>query len=499
MSVRLYNTLTGQKEPFEPAQPDHARIYVCGPTVYDYAHLGHARCYVVYDVLVRHLRASAMKVTYVRNITDVDDKILRRASETDTEPTALAARFADAYTEDMRRLGNLDPDIEPRVSTHLEDIFVLVQRLIDGGHAYVSDGDVYFSVESFPEYGKLSHRNLKQMKPGASERLDETQTARKRHPADFALWKKSEEGGWGWESPWGRGRPGWHIECSAMSMKHLGETLDLHGGGLDLVFPHHENEIAQSEAATGKPFATCWMHNGFVEVDKEKMSKSLGNFFTARDLFDRVEPEAIRYFMMTVHYRAPLNLDWTLDDAGNVTGFPQFEEAERRLAYLYTTKQRLEALPPNRVIDDGAAVPPEIAGFDEALRDALDDDLNMPVALAKLADFLKATNELCDQAMKKKGKAARSSIEDAQAGFRALQSELGLGSEPSGVILRRIRDRRARERGLEAALVERRIAERTDARKSKDFEAADRIREELAAQGVELLDGAEGTGWTIAD
>jgi cysteinyl-tRNA synthetase len=294
MNVRLYNTLTGQKEPFAPADPKHARIYVCGPTVYDYAHLGHARCYIVYDVLVRHLRSNGMKVTYVRNITDVDDKILKRAAETSTEPTELAARFAAAYSEDMHRLGNLDPDIEPRVSTHLEDIFSLVQRLIDGGHAYLADGDVYFAVESFPEYGKLSHRDLGKMKVGASDRLDDAQTARKRHPADFALWKKSEDDAWGWDSPWGRGRPGWHIECSAMSMKHLGETLDLHGGGLDLVFPHHENEIAQSEAATGKPFARCWMHNGFVEVDKEKMSKSLGNFFTASPAQPRLDPRRSR-------------------------------------------------------------------------------------------------------------------------------------------------------------------------------------------------------------
>lgn len=499
MNVRLYNTLTGQKEPFEPAQANHARIYVCGPTVYDYAHLGHARCYVVYDVLVRHLRASGMKVTYVRNVTDVDDKILKRAAESGTEPTELATRFANAYSEDMHRLGNLDPDVEPRVSTHLEDICALVQRLIDGGHAYVSDGDVYFSVESFPEYGKLSHRDLGQMKLGASDRLDESQTARKRHPADFALWKKSVEDSWGWESPWGRGRPGWHIECSAMSMKHLGDTLDLHGGGLDLVFPHHENEIAQSEAATGKPFARCWMHNGFVEVDKEKMSKSLGNFFTARDLFDRVEPEAIRYFMMTVHYRAPLNLDWTLDDAGNVTGFPQFEDAERRLAYLYKTKQRLESLPANRVVDQNGATAPEIAGFSEALSRALDDDLNMPVALAKLSDFLKAVNELSDQAMRKKGKASRVSVAQAAAGFRALEAELGIGAEPADRILTRIRDRRAKARGLDASVIESRIADRTAARKSKDFGEADRIRDELAARGVELLDGAEGTGWTISD
>ena len=499
MSVRLYNTLSGQKEPFEPAEPGHARIYVCGPTVYDYAHLGHARCYVVYDVLVRHLRQVGLKVTYVRNVTDVDDKILKRAAETGTEPTALASRFADAYSEDMHRLGNLDPDIEPRVSTHLEDIFALVQKLIDRDHAYASDGDVYFSVESFSEYGKLSHRDLSQMKLGASERLDETKAARKRHPADFALWKKSEDDAWGWESPWGRGRPGWHIECSAMSMKHLGDTLDLHGGGLDLVFPHHENEIAQSEAATGKPFSRCWMHNGFVEVDKEKMSKSLGNFFTARDLFDRMEPEAIRYFMMTVHYRAPLSLDWTLDAEGNVTGFPQFEEAERRIAYLYKTKQRLAALPPKRIVDSDGPAPVEIAGFVDALRKSLNDDLNMPVALAKLADFLKGVNELCDQATKKKGNASRSSVEQAQAGFGALEAELGIGTESPDAILVRIRDRGAKARGLSASAVEQRIADRTAARSSKDFAEADRIRDELAAQGVELLDSPEGTGWTIAD
>jgi len=499
MSVRLHNTLTGQKEPFEPAEPGHARIYVCGPTVYDYAHLGHARCYVVYDVLVRHLRSNGLRVTYVRNITDVDDKILKRASEAGAEPTELAAKFAEAYAEDMHRLGNLDPDVEPRVSTHLDDIFALVQRLIDREHAYVSDGDVYFSVESFPDYGKLSHRDIGQMKLGASDRLDDAQTARKRHPADFALWKKSGEGAWGWESPWGQGRPGWHIECSAMSMKHLGDTLDLHGGGLDLVFPHHENEIAQSEAATGAPFSRCWMHNGFVEVDKEKMSKSLGNFFTARDLFDRVEPEAIRYFMMTVHYRAPLNLDWTLDDAGNVTGFPQFEEAERRLAYLYKTKLRVAELPEQRIVDSDGPVASELTEFPKALRGALDDDLNMPVALAKLADFLKTANELCDQAMRKKGKAPRAAIEAVSLGFEALGAELGIGTENPSTVLLRIRDRRAKARGLDAAWIESQIDARTRARQSKDFAEADRVRDELGAQGVELLDGPEGTGWTIAD
>ncbi|MCA9531958.1 MAG: cysteine--tRNA ligase [Myxococcales bacterium] len=500
MALRLHNTLSGKKEPFTPREPEHARIYVCGPTVYDYAHLGHARSNIVYDVLVRHLRASGMRVTFVRNVTDVDDKILKRAAERGEPPSALAARFTDAYQEDMRRLCNLDPDVEPKVSEHFDTIVDLIARLVDGGHAYAADGDVYFSVESFPEYGKLSHRNLDQLEAGASGRLDAGQTARKRHPADFALWKGAADDEPGWPSPWGRGRPGWHIECSAMSMAHLGETLDLHGGGLDLVFPHHENEIAQSEAATGVPFATCWMHNGFVEVDKEKMSKSLGNFFTARDLFDRFEPEAIRYFMLTVHYRAPLNLDWTLDDAGHVTGFPQFDEAERRVEYLYGTMRRLESIPPERVVDDPAratAAQPELAAASDRLRAALDDDLNMPVALARVGEVLRAVNELCDGAARKKGKIARADRDAARAAFTAIGAHLGLGLDRPDEVLRRIRDRRALARGVDPQEVEERILERKRARAARDFAAADAVRDALAARGVELHDSPAGTTWSM--
>ena len=494
MALRLYNTLTSQKEPFTTQEAGHARLYVCGPTVYDYAHLGHARCYIVYDVLVRHLRATGTKVTFVRNITDVDDKILKRAAESGTDPSALSKKFADAYAEDMQALGNLTPDIEPAVSTHIADIIALVQTLIDREHAYATDGDVYFSVESFADYGKLSHRDLSKMKSGASERLDSEQTARKRHPADFALWKRSEPDGWGWDSPWGKGRPGWHIECSAMSMKHLGPTLDLHGGGLDLVFPHHENEIAQSEAATGLPFSTCWMHNGFVEVDKEKMSKSLGNFFTARDLFERVAPEAIRYFMMTVHYRAPLNLDWTLDADGHVTGFPQFEEAERRVAYLYRSIERLRAIGKKRQTAEGQA-PPEIAQFPQRLTEALDDDLNMPVALSRLAEFLKAVNELCDQAGR--GKVPAKAVDGATEGLKALAEVLGLGTAEPGAIITAIRDREAARLGLDPGAIEAKIAARAQARADKDYAQADALRNELQALGVELHDSAGGTGWGI--
>ncbi len=495
MSLQLYDTLTGQKAPFVPADPKHARIYVCGPTVYDYAHLGHARCYVVYDVLMRHLRSSGMKVTYARNITDIDDKILKRAAERGESPDTLASRFTDAYREDMARLGNAEPDIEPKVSEHLPHIIALVQRLIDGGHAYQADGDVYFSVESFPDYGKLSHRDLDAHEAGASGRLNAEQTARKRHPADFAVWKSAPEGEPSWPSPFGPGRPGWHIECSAMSMEHLGDTLDLHGGGLDLVFPHHENEIAQSEAATCKPFSRCWMHNGFVEVNKEKMGKSLGNFFTARELFRHIEPEAVRLFTMTVHYRSPLGFEFEEAEDGSAT-FPGLEDAERRLEYLYKTRRRLQELPEARILD-GGSVPPAIAGFHKALSKALDDDLNMPIALAALADLLGAVNELCDAASRKKGKASRASIEAANQAFLGLRNHLGLGFQDAAEVLERIRDRRAASRGVSREWVEAQILARAEARENRDFEAADAIRVTLSEKGVELLDSPTGTNWQI--
>ncbi len=493
-SLRFYDTLTGDKLPFTGAEPGKAGIYVCGPTVYDYAHLGHARCYVVWDVLIRHLRASGLEVNYVRNITDIDDKILKRAGEKGIAPADLAEEFTEHFQVDMRRLGNLDPDVEPKVSEHLGEIIAMVETLIAKGHAYASEGDVYYAVESFPEYGKLSHRTLEALKSGASERLDAAQVSRKRHPADFALWKG---GAGGWESPWGPGRPGWHIECSAMSTKHIGDTLDLHAGGLDLVFPHHENEIAQSEGATGKTYCRHWMHNGFVQVNGEKMGKSLGNFFTARVLFDRVEPEAVRLWTMTVHYRAPLNLDFEVDDAGNVTSFPQLEEAERRVEYLYETVRRLAALPPKRIVERPEAPPEGIARFATTLRAALDDDLNMPQGLAAMAELLRAINELAEKAKGKKGKVARAVVDAAREALGVLGTELGLGLQDPDAVLLRIRDRRAAARGVSGDEVETAIQARVDARAAKDFERADAIRAELIARGVELHDTPEGTRWTV--
>jgi cysteinyl-tRNA synthetase len=496
MALSLYETCSCKTGPVSAADGGELRLYVCGPTVYDFAHVGHARCYVIYDVLVRHLRASGQKVRYVRNVTDVDDKILKRAEEKGEPPSALAERFFTEFTADMASLGNLRPDVEPKVTEHLPEIVALIERLIASGSAYVAGRDVYFSVPSFAPYGQLSHRTADALAQGASGRISDEEQAVKRHPADFALWKSADEGAWGWPSPWGHGRPGWHIECSAMSMKHLGETVDLHGGGLDLVFPHHENEIAQSEAATKKPFVRHWMHNGFVEVNKEKMGKSLGNFFTARDIFARYEPEAVRWGMLTVHYRSPLNFDWTLDEAGHVVGFPLFEETERKVEYLYTTHERLASIDPARVVAEGA-IPEPIAKFPAALSAALDDDLNFPISIALAGEMLAQVNELVETTKRKKGTAARAAVDAAKAALAALATELGLGAQDAVTVLRRIRDRRAKARGIVEADVEAKIADRKAAREAKDFARADAVRAELTALGVELMDGPTGTTWRI--
>ncbi len=495
--MRIYNTLTQEKEPFETREPGKAGIYVCGPTTYDYSHIGHARCYVVYDVLVRHLRDSGLDVTFVRNVTDVDDKILNRAKERDESPLELSERFRQAYVLDMHRLGNLDPDVEPKVSEHISEIVALIERLVDKGAAYAADGDVYFHVPAFADYGKLSHRNLDDMLAGASGRVEDSDKGKKKHPFDFALWKGTNDDTVSWDSPWGRGRPGWHIECSAMSSKYLGETFDLHGGGLDLVFPHHENEIAQSEAASGQQYVKTWMHNGFVQVNKEKMSKSLGNFFGIREVFKHAEPEALRYALLTMHYRAPFNLEWENDGDGQVQGFPQFEEAERRLEYIYTTRQRLESLPPNRVVDLDEPVPAELAEYQRRVREALDDDLNTPIALARTSELLSATNNLCDRAMAKKGKVPRTWVAAAKVGFDTLAKVLGLGADDPETFVLRVRDRRAKALGLDIAHIQARIDARTQARKDKDYAQSDAIRDELAQLGVELLDGPEGTSWRL--
>jgi cysteinyl-tRNA synthetase len=494
--MRLHNTLSGGVEPLKTIEPDHVRLYVCGPTVYDYAHIGHMRSAIVYDILVRHLRSSGKRVTFVRNVTDIDDKIIARAKQKGQAPAELARFFEESYQQDQRTVGNLDPDVEPRVSEHMPEIIALIERLIGQGKAYASQGDVYFDVASFPDYGKLSHRKLTDLELGRSGRLDDQEQQRKRHPADFALWKSAERGDGVWDSPWGSGRPGWHIECSAMSMRYLGESFDVHGGGLDLVFPHHENEIAQSEAATGKAFCGSWVHHGFVETKAEKMSKSLGNFITAKQCFEALEPEAMRYLMLTAHYRAPLAIDWQLDDAGTISAFPQMEEAERRIEYLYRTKLRLADIPEARIVESGPASA-DLAAFSDKLQRALDDDLNLPIALAELAELLKGVNDLVERALAKKGQVPRASVEAARAALGHVGKVLGLGNADGRPLLERIRGRRAARLGVTEADVAAQIAARAQARVDRDFARADGIRKELLERGIELMDSPEGTSWRI--
>jgi len=508
MAVRLYNTLTQKVEDFVPLTPGKVNLYVCGITTYDLAHAGHARTYLTFDVLRRYLQARGYEVTYCRNVTDVDDKIVARARERGEEPLALSKRMSDIADADLRALGCGDPDVAPRVSTSIADILELIGDLIAKGNAYVAEtpagNDVYYAVRSFPAYGKLSRRNLDELRAGASERLAEGAAEVKRDPLDFALWKAAGDEPFGFDSPWGRGRPGWHIECSAMARRHLGDHLDIHAGGMDLVFPHHENEIAQSEAVTGPEFSRFWMHGGFLEIDKEKMSKSLGNFVTIRDLLERNDPEAYRYYVLGTHYRGPLSFDVEKRPDGRVV-FPGVDEGERRMDYLYSTRDALAALAGDERPSEPNILQGQAKIIDEArerVLDALDRDLNTPQALSVLAELGKAANEVVMQAPKLKKDPAKA---DAVRGLaakavRAIDSAtrpLGLMQADSETYWRRTRALRLKLRGLDEATIDRKIAQRTEARKSKDFARADAIRKELAALGVEVFDGADASTWKI--
>jgi cysteinyl-tRNA synthetase len=481
MAIQLHDTLSGLKRPLEPIVPGQVGLYVCGPTVYDYAHLGHARCYVVWDIVVRHLRARGLAVRYVRNFTDVDDKIIKRANERGEDPVALAARFADAFLEDMDALGCLRPDVEPRVSGHIPEIVAMIGTLVAKGYAYApGNGDVYFAVRRFPEYGRLARRDLDDLQAGARVEPGEA----KRDPLDFALWKAAKPGEPRWPSPWGEGRPGWHIECSAMTRTHLGETFDLHAGGKDLVFPHHTNEIAQSVCACGdgvhaESFARAWLHNGFVEIDDQKMSKSLGNFFTVRQVLERYEGEALRFFLLGTHYRH----DFNFSDA-------VLDEGERRLVFLYETLERA-----GRVA--GGAGPAGGETLVERCRAALDDDFNTPQVLALLAEAFTAANALVDRKGKKSPE-ERGRLAAFVSDARLVGETLGVLQRPPAEALRVLRDVAARRRGIDGAAVEGRLAERAAARAAKDFARADAIRDELLAAGVAIMDGPEGTTWKVA-
>jgi len=451
MSLVIYNTLSREKEPFVPLDAGHVRMYVCGPTVYDYVHVGNGRPVVVFDVLYRLLKRRYPRVTYVRNITDIDDRIMVRAADNGETIESLTTRTSDAYQGDMRRLGALSPDVEPRATQYVAEMVGMIQRLVDNGHAYAAEGHVLFSVPSMSDYGRLSRHTRDELVAGA--RVDVAPY--KKDPADFVLWKPSTENQPGWPSPWGRGRPGWHIECSAMSAKHLGETFDIHAGGLDLIFPHHENEIAQSRSAFGHAImAKYWMHNGFLNISGEKMSKSLGNFFTMHEILDQYPGEAIRLLLLTAHYRQPL--DFTHEG---------LQQARATLDRWYGALRGKDAAPANPSASLRAgAVPPSVD-------DALSDDLNTPLAIS-------AIHQLSDPAELRAGANALGLLQqDAEAWFRWTPAGSSGPTDPE----------------IEAA-----ITARQAARKARDFKESDRIRDELKAKGVILEDGPTGTTWKRA-
>ena len=480
MSLRVYNTLKGTKEPFEPLQPGKVGMYVCGVTVYDYCHIGHARANIVFDIIYRYLQFSGFDVNYVRNYTDVDDKIINRANERGISCQELSEEFIQAFDDDMARLGLQLPTVQPKATEHISHIIALVERLIANGKAYASAGDVYFAVDSFDEYLKLSKRNLDEMQAGARIAVGD----KKRNPMDFALWKAAKPGEPFWESPWGKGRPGWHIECSAMGMEYLGESFDIHGGGKDLIFPHHENEIAQSEAATGKPFVKYWLHNGFVNVNKEKMSKSLGNFFTIRDILKTYDAEIVRFFILSAHYRSPIDFsDQNLKESR--LGLTRLYEG------LQAAAEVLAACPDSDVVaSDGEEL-------EAKFREAMDDDFNTALAIGHLFEGVRTMNRLMATKKFRKKADLVASVRALYQTFLKLGEVLGMfGSEPqqwleqqnlAGLV----------DLGITATQVEGWIAERLQARQDKDFARSDEIRDELVEKGILLLDSAAGTTWKI--
>jgi cysteinyl-tRNA synthetase len=489
MPLRVYNTLSAKKEEFKPLVPGKVGMYVCGVTVYDYCHIGHARANIVFDIVYRYLQYSDYDVTYVRNYTDVDDKIIARANERGISSQELSEEFIRAFDEDMAALGLRKPTHEPKATEHMSQIIALVEQLIDKGMAYESAGDVYYSVDKFASYLKLSKRNMEEMQAGARIAPGE----QKRNPMDFALWKTAKPGEPNWESPWGAGRPGWHIECSAMSSTLLGTTFDIHGGGRDLIFPHHENEIAQSEGVSGKPFVNYWLHNGFVNVNQEKMSKSLGNFFTIRDILKNYDPEVVRFFVLTAHYRSPIDFsDQNLEESR--LGLTRFYEA---LALLEKSLAKADAKTEQGEVPSSLSEPVErLANLDERFRSAMDDDFNTALAIGHMFDAVRAINRILSEELSLNGQ-LQTILGKGRDDLIRLGDVLGLfTSNPASWLTRSAQEGLA-DAGLSEAEIEALIVERREARASRDFARSDQIRDELAAKGVLLLDGPEGTTWKM--
>jgi len=477
--LKIYNTLTGKKEIFTPVEPNRVKIYVCGPTVYDSCHIGHARSVIVFDVIMRYFRAIGYEVFYVRNFTDIDDKIIQRANELGVSTKTLSEKYIKEFYRDMEALKVEPATEEPRATRHISQIIYVIQRLFDAGLAYESEGDVFYSVEKFGDYGKLSGRKLEDMMAGARVEPDK----KKRNPFDFVLWKAAKPGEPSWESPWGKGRPGWHIECSAMSMHFLGKVFDIHGGGKDLMFPHHENEIAQSEGAFGHGFANFWVHNGFVQINKEKMSKSLGNFLMIKDMVQQYHPEAIRLFLLSSHYRSPVDFS---HEAMN--------ESEAGLEKIYTTLDRLSQVLGRDEYADTQTPPGDLW---DRFCEAMDDDFNTAQALGFLFDALRKGNRLMDEAGSLGMGGTEETLHQLRADTLRAGRVLGIGTENPSDFFSRAKAGEIRGGAIDEAAVEALIADRVQARKDKDWARADQIRDQLAEMNIVLEDRPGGTVWKV--
>jgi cysteinyl-tRNA synthetase len=487
--IKLYNTLSGKKEDFVPIHPGTVLFYACGITVYDNSHLGHARGAVAFDVIRNYFVRKGYKVTYVRNFTDVDDKIINRARQEGITAEEVAHKYIQAYHEDMKRLGVARADVEPKATDHIGEMVQIVKGLVEKGHAYPVDGDVYFRVASFSDYGKLSKRNIEDLKAGARVEIDE----RKTDPLDFALWKASKPGEPAWDSPWGPGRPGWHIECSAMSFKHLGQTFDIHGGGKDLIFPHHENEIAQSEAYSGKKFVNYWLHNGFVNINQEKMSKSLGNFFTIRDILDQYDAEIVRLFLLSTHYRSPIDFsDANLKDAR--AGLDRFYTMKEGMVNYLTGKKAPSVKAEDVVAGADRPLYDKIMNLPKAFDEAMDDDFNTAFAIGLVYDLVRDVNKFLAEIGAKREDASYIILTSAGNAFDDIGRTLGLFTRAPEAWFSESRQAESKVT-LSVERIEELIHLRNEARARKDWAEADRIRKVIDDGGVELFDRADGTVW----